>query len=98
MIKMKLLGKHGKAPALWYDVEGYLTTLTELGEIFKINHVTLRARLKSGWNLSNACLVQGSQGWTNKELHKFINGNDLDGEFIKKLRTHFARPTPADFI
>lgn len=93
MITMTELGKFGKAPAIWFDVAGYVTNITELGEIFGIHMVTLRNRLRSGWNIVPACLVGNTASMTLLEVSANANQATLEQEFINKLHKHFGRPS-----
>jgi len=94
MIKMNELGKHGKAPAIWYEVAGYVMTVTELGEVFGIHHVTLRNRLRSGWNIVPACMVGNTSNMTLHQVSSQSNpSQDDDDAFTKVLFKHFGRPS-----
>lgn len=97
MITMKLLGKRGKAPTIWYDVAGYITNIAELAKIFEMHHVTLRARLKYDWDIVPACLLCSTAQMSFKEVAALSNDSTLEKRFLTKLGKHFARPTPASF-
>lgn len=97
MITLNKLGKVGKAPQIWYEVNGYVVTITELAEIFKINHVTLRSRIRSGWYIAPACLVDAANSWNSETINQFAKQHDYETEFKTTLLKHFGRPTLAAF-
>lgn len=98
MIHFTHLGKQGKNPYIWYNVDGYITTIGELAEIFNINHVTLRVRLnKYGWDIAPACLVPNTVKLTFKEVTQLTEDPTLETRFKAALRKHFGRPSPMNF-
>ncbi len=97
MISLNLLGKQGKNPRIWYEVCGYVLTITELAEIFKISHLTLRQRLKYGWDVHAACLVPNTVKLTFKEVTLLTQDPSLEPKFKEILRKHFDRPSLTSF-
>lgn len=93
MVPFTLLGKQGKHPALWYEVGGYVTTITELASIFDINHNTLRQRIKYGWSIEAACLVNNTLKLNFNEVAMLISDGSLAPTFLTKMQKHFGRPS-----
>jgi hypothetical protein len=97
MVNFKLLGKQGKNPNIWYDVDGYITTLTELARIFNINHNTLRQRLRYDWDIAPACLVGSTLKLSFKEVTMLTMDPTIEDQFKSALRKHFDRPSSSSF-
>jgi len=91
MISYKILGKHGKASTIWFEVVGHMTSASELGDLFNIHHVTLRNRLKSGWPIAAACLVPPENKWKSETIKLYAAQHDFDTEFLTKLNKHYAK-------
>jgi hypothetical protein len=97
MIECTVLGKQGKSPHIWYSVDGYITTLTELSVIFNLHHVTLRQRLRFGWDLIPACLIPNTVKMTFKDVNILSQDPTLEVQFREKLIKYFGRPSPTNF-
>jgi hypothetical protein len=93
MITFTLLGKKGKNPAIWYDVAGYITTISELATIFNVNHNTLRQRLRYGWSIEAACQVSNTLKLNFNEVAMLIQDDSLAPTFLTRLESYFGRPS-----
>ncbi len=96
MLEITQIGKEGKTPAKWIDVNGYVTNIAELSFIFGIHNGTLRNRIRSGWHVGAACLVPTPTPYTSETINERAKVVDFETEFLARLAKHFGnRPVPA---
>jgi len=96
MLEITLIGREGKTPTNWIDINGYVTNLAELSFIFGIHHGTLRNRYKSGWHIGAACLVPTPTPYTSITINEQAKVTDFETEFLARLSKHLgSRPVPA---
>lgn len=93
MVTLTLLGKRDKSPNVWYEVCGYITTIGELADIFEMNHHTLRQRLRYGWDIAPACIIQNTRNLTFKDFAVLTADPEVEAEFKAKVEKHFNRPS-----
>lgn len=97
MATLTLLGKQGKNPCIWYDVNGYVVTISELARLFGVNHNTLRQRVRYGWNIAAACIVDSTSKLSFSQVAELMADPAVETKFEAALRAHFNRPSTLNF-